>query len=92
MPWKRFAPDARLLGGRRAMIMSGLYEKMLPMDIMAEYLIKAIIARDIDKMEALGIYEVTPADFALCEYIDPSKLELQRLVREGLDYMRRETE
>lgn len=92
MPWKRFAPDARLLGGRRAMIMSGLYEKMLPMDIMAEYLIKAIIARDIDKMEALGIYEVTPADFALCEYIDPSKLELQRLVREGLNYMRRETE
>lgn len=92
MPWKRFAPDARLQGGRRAMIMSGLYEKMLPMDIMAEYLIKAIIARDIDRMETLGIYEVAPEDFALCEYIDPSKLELQKIVREGLDYMRKEVE
>ncbi len=92
MPWKKFAPDARLQGGRRAMIMSGLYEKVLPMDIMAEYLIKAIISRDIDKMEALGIYEVTPEDFALCEYIDPSKLELQKIVRDGLDYLRKEVE
>lgn len=87
---KGFAPDARLNGGRRAMIMSGEYDKVLPMNILPEYLIKAILARDIDKMEALGIYEVTPADFALCEYIDPSKLELQKIVREGLDYLRKE--
>lgn len=92
MPWKKFNPDARLNGGRRAMIMSGLYEKMLPMDIMPEYLIKAILARDIDRMEALGIYEVAPDDFALCEYVDPSKLELQQIVRKGLDYLRKETE
>ncbi len=85
-----FAPDARLNGGRRAMIMSGEYEKMMPMDIMPEHLIKAILARDIDRMEALGIYEITPADFALCEYIDPSKLELQKIVRQGLDYLRKE--
>lgn len=87
---KEFAPDARLNGGRRAMIMSGEYDKVFPMDILPEYLLKAIMARDIDKMEALGIYEVTPADFALCEYIDPSKLELQKTVREGLDYLRKE--
>lgn len=87
---KSFTPDARLNGGRRAMIMSGLYEQVMPTDIMPEYLIKAIISRDIDRMEALGIYEVTPADFALCEYIDPSKLELQKIVREGLDYLRKE--
>ncbi|MCM1109939.1 MAG: Na(+)-translocating NADH-quinone reductase subunit A [Clostridium sp.] len=87
---RRFAPDARLNGGRRAMIMSGQYEKVLPMDIMPEYLIKAIIARDIDRMEQLGIYEVAPEDFALCEYVDPSKLELQKIVREGLDYLRKE--
>lgn len=90
LPGRMFAPDARLNGGRRAMIMSGLYEKMLPMDIMAEHLIKAVMVRDIDRMEALGIYEVTPADFALCEYVDPSKLELQKTVREGLDYLRKE--
>ena len=86
----KFCPDARILGGRRAMIMSGVYEKVMPMDILPEYLIKAIIARDIDRMEQLGIYEVAPEDFALCEYVDPSKLELQKIVQEGLDYLRKE--
>lgn len=59
---KLFCPDARILGGRRAMIMSGIYEKMLPMDILPEFLVKAILAKDIDKMEQLGIYEVAPED------------------------------
>ena len=62
----------------------------MPMDIMPEYLIKAIISRNIDRMEQLGIYEVAPEDFALCEYVDPSKLELQKIVQEGLDYLRKE--
>lgn len=87
---RKFAPDARLQGGRRAMIMSGVYDRYIPMDILPEPLLKAIIARDIDRMEALGIYEVAPEDFALAEYADPSKIELQRIVREGLDYMRSE--
>ena len=87
---RKFAPDARLNGGRRAMIMSGEYDKVFPMDILPEYLIKAIIAKDIDRMEALGIYEVAPEDFALAEYVDPSKLELQKIVRDGLDYLRSE--
>ena len=89
---KPFTPDARLLGGRRAMIMSGEYDKVMPMDILPEYLIKAILAKDIDRMEQLGIYEVAPEDFALAEYADTSKLELQKIVREGLDYMRKELE
>ncbi len=83
-------PDARIMGGRRAMIMSGEYDKVIPMDIMAEYLIKAILSRDIDRMEALGIYEVAPEDFAVAEYVDTSKLPLQQIVREGLDYLRKE--
>lgn len=87
-----FSPDARLLGGRRAMIMSGEYDKVLPMDIMAEYLLKAIISRNIDEMEALGIYEVAPEDLALCEFVDTSKLPVQQIVRDGLDYLRKETE
>lgn len=90
IPGKKFAPDARLNGGRRAMIMSEQYDKVMPMDILPEYLIKAILARDIDQMERLGIYEVAPEDFALCELVDPSKLELQKTVREGLDYLRKE--
>ncbi len=82
--------DARVKGGERHIIMSGEYDRMLPMDIYAEFLIKAILAGDIDKMEQLGIYEVAPEDFALAEFVDSSKLELQRIVREGLDLLRKE--
>ena len=84
--------DARIKGGERHMIMSGEYDKVLPMDIYGEYLIKAIIAQDIDKMEALGIYEVSPEDFALAEFVDSSKLEMQKIVREGLNMLRKENE
>lgn len=87
---KEYDLDARVKGGERHMIMSGEYDKVLPMDIYGEYLIKAIITGDIDKQEALGIYEVSPEDFALAEFVDSSKLELQKLVREGLDILRKE--
>ena len=87
---KQYALDARVKGGERHMIMSGEYDKVLPMDIYGEYLIKAIIAGDIDRMEALGIYEVAPEDFAVAEFVDSSKLELQRIVREGLNNLRKE--
>ncbi len=82
---RKFCPDARLHGGRRAMIMSGIYDKYLPMDILVEFLIKACIAKDFDQMEQLGIYEILPADVALCEYADPSKLELQKILQEGIN-------
>ena len=72
------------------MIMSHEYDRVLPMSIMPEYLIKAIIAGDIDRMEALGIYEVAPEDFALCEFVCSSKMELQRIVRDGLDLLYQE--
>lgn len=87
---KEYVLDARIKGGERHMIMSGEYDKVFPMDILPEFLIKAIIAGDIDRMEALGIYEVAPEDFALCEFVDSSKLELQRIVRAGLDMLRAE--
>ena len=87
---KNYALDARIKGGERHIIMSGEYDRVLPMDIYGEYLIKAIIAGDIDRQEALGIYEVSPEDFALAEFVDSSKLELQRIVREGLNLLRKE--
>ncbi len=95
LPWllshsRKYDVDARIKGGNRHMIMSGEYDKVFPMDIYPEYLIKAIIAGDIDKQEQLGIYEVSPKDFALAEYVDSSKMELQRIVREGLDKLRKE--
>ena len=87
---KAYALDARVKGGERHMIMSGEYDKVMPMDIYPEYLIKAIITGNIDKMEQLGIYEVSPEDFALAEFVDSSKLELKRIVREGLNMLRKE--
>ena len=87
---KEYVFDARVKGGERHMIMSGEYDKVFPMDIFAGYLIKAIITGDIDRQEALGIYEVAPEDFAIAEFVDSSKLELQRIVREGLDILRKE--
>ena len=87
---KEYALDARVKGGERHIIMSGEYDKVLPMDIYGEYLIKAIITGDIDRQEQLGIYEVAPEDFALAEFVDSSKLELQRIVREGLNILRKE--
>ena len=87
---KEYALDARIKGGERHMIMSGEYDKVFPMDIYPEYLVKAIIAGDIDRMEALGIYEVAPEDFAVAEFVCSSKLELQRIVRQGLDMLRKE--
>ncbi len=85
-----FSFDSRILGGHRAMILAGELDTVFPFDIYCEYLIKAIIANDIDRMEKLGIYEVAPEDFALPEFIDTSKQELQKLVREGIDRLREE--
>ena len=90
MSKKEYTLDARVKGDEHHMIRSNEYDRVLPMDIIPEYLIKAIIAGDIDRMEALGIYEVAPEDFALCEFVCSSKMELQRIVREGLDMLRRE--
>ena len=87
---KQYKIDARVKGGERHMNMSGEYDAVFPMDIYPEYLVKAIIAGDIDRMEALGIYEVAPEDFALCEFVCSSKVEVQRIVRAGLDMLRAE--
>ena len=89
-PKREYRLDARVKGGERHIIMSGEYDRVLPMDIFAEYLIKAIITGDIDRQEQLGIYEVSPEDFAVAEFVDSSKLELQKIVREGLNTLRKE--
>ncbi|MGQ1786557.1 MULTISPECIES: Na(+)-translocating NADH-quinone reductase subunit A [unclassified Saccharicrinis] len=87
---KEYKLNANLNGGPRAIIVSGQYDKVLPMDILPEHLIKAIITEDIDKMEQLGIYEVAEEDMALCEFVCTSKLEIQSILRKGIDTMIKE--
>ncbi|MDR1225491.1 MAG: Na(+)-translocating NADH-quinone reductase subunit A [Prevotellaceae bacterium] len=86
-PDKRYNLDTNLNGGRRAFVLSGEYGKVLPMDILPVYLLKAILANDIDKMEQLGIYEVVEEDLALCEFVCTSKIDVQEILRTGINAM-----
>lgn len=89
-PKKKYNLDTNLNGGPRAFVQTGIYDKVLPMNIYPLYLIKAIMAGDIDKMENLGIYEILEEDVALCEFIDPSKNEWQATVSQGIELMIKE--
>ncbi|MCH2176085.1 MAG: Na(+)-translocating NADH-quinone reductase subunit A [Lentisphaeria bacterium] len=89
-PGKKFDQHTGLNGGRRALVVSGIYEDVLPMDVYPIFLIKAVMSRDIDEMEQLGIYEVVEEDLAVCEYICPSKTEFQTILRQGIDYLIKE--
>ncbi len=90
MPKKKFRIDTNLKGGPRAFVMTGKFEQVFPMDIYPLQLIKSIMIDDIEEMEKLGIYEVAPEDFALCEFIDTSKNDIQQIVHEGLESARKE--
>lgn len=89
-PKKEYTMNANLHGGERAFVISGQYEQLVPMDILPVHLLKAILVNDIDKMEQLGIYEVIEEDFALCEYACTSKIEVQKILREGINTMIKE--
>ncbi len=89
-PNRTYDLDTNMHGEERAFVMTGQYDKVLPMNIMPVILLKAILARDIERMEALGIYEVSEEDFALCEFVCTSKIEVQRIISEGLEYVRLE--
>jgi Na+-transporting NADH:ubiquinone oxidoreductase subunit A len=86
-PNKPFVVDTNLQGEERAFVQTSSFVQVVPMDILPEYLIKAIMAEDYDSMEALGIYEVIEEDLALCEFIDVSKHDFQAILREGLTLM-----
>ena len=89
-PKKEYTMNANLHGGERAFVISGQYEKLVPMDILPVQLLKAILVNDIDKMEQLGIYEVIGEDLALCEYACTSKIEVQSILQTGINTMIKE--
>lgn len=89
-PGKKYNLGTSQQGEHRAFVMSGQYERVFPMDIFPVHLIKAIMVNDIELMENLGIYEVAPEDFALCEFACTSKTSVQEIVREGLDVVYKE--
>ncbi len=89
-PWRKYRLDTNVRSGERPFVVTGLYEKVFPFDIIPMALIKSIMINDIEMMEKLGIYELAPEDFALCEYVCPSKIEMQTIIREGLDALKKE--
>jgi Na+-transporting NADH:ubiquinone oxidoreductase subunit A len=90
-PKKQYNLDTNTHGEKRAYVVTGTFEKLVPMDILPLQLIKAILAENIELMEELGIYEVAEEDFALCEFADTSKTDIQAIIRKGLDLMVQET-
>jgi len=82
--------DTNTHGDERPLVFTGNFERVFPFDIYPTQLIKACIIGDIELMENLGIYEVEPEDFALCEFIDTSKTNIQAIVREALEKLRKE--
>jgi Na+-transporting NADH:ubiquinone oxidoreductase subunit A len=89
-PKKKYDLDTNTNGDHRAIVMTGVWEKYVPMDILPMYLVKACLAGNIDKMENLGIYEVIPEDLALCDFVDPSKTEVQQAIADGINLMIKE--
>lgn len=89
-PRRTYNLDTNMHGEERAFVMTGQYDKVLPMNIYPVFLLKAILAKDIERMEALGIYEIAEEDFALCEFVCTSKIDVQKIVAEGLEYIRLE--
>lgn len=87
-PKEEYEVNTNVNGEHRNFVQTGVFEKVVPMDVYPTHLLKAIIAQDYEGMEALGIYEVAEEDFALCEFIDPSKNEVQSIIREGLELLR----
>lgn len=84
--------DTNLNGEERAFVATGEMESVFPMDVYPMQLIKECLIGDIEKMEKLGIYEVSPEDFGLIDYSSSSKIEAQSIIREGLDYLYKETQ
>jgi Na+-transporting NADH:ubiquinone oxidoreductase subunit A len=89
-PNKRYRLDTNLNGEDRGFVVTGELEKVFPFDIFPMQLIKAAMTEDIDLMENLGIYEVAPEDFALCEFVCTSKIDIQDEIRAGLDLIKKE--
>lgn len=89
-PNKKYNLSTNTNGEQRAFVLTGEYEKVFPLDIYPMQLLKSCLYKDLDEMEALGIYEVAPEDFALTEFICVSKIPHQQIIREGLDVMNKE--
>lgn len=91
MPIKpTYSFNTNMHGSVRPFLFTGSFERVFPFDIYPLQLIKACIVGDVELQEKLGIYEVEPEDFALCEFIDPSKTEIQTIIREALEVLRKE--
>ena len=90
LPGKKFYADTNTNGEHRAFVVTGLYEKVFPLDIYPLQLLKACLAKDVEAMEQLGLCEVAPEDFSLTEFVCISKQPHQKIIREGLDLLQKE--
>jgi Na+-transporting NADH:ubiquinone oxidoreductase subunit A len=90
LPNKKFDLNTNTNGEHRAFVVTGVYEEVFPLDIFPMQILKSCMYNDLDEMEALGMYEVAPEDFALTEFVCVSKQPHQEIIRKGLDVMLKE--
>ncbi|MEJ2536343.1 MAG: Na(+)-translocating NADH-quinone reductase subunit A [Calditrichia bacterium] len=74
-PKKKFNFTTALQGGKRAIVPSGSYEKVMPLDILPTYLLRALAVSDVEESEALGCLELDEEDLSLCTFVCPSKID-----------------
>lgn len=89
-PNKKYNLNTNTNGEHRAFVLTGNYEEVFPLDIYPMQILKSCMYNDLDEMEALGMYEVAPEDFALTEFVCVSKQPHQEIIRKGLDVMIKE--
>jgi len=89
-PNKRFAFTTNTHGSPRAMVPIGLYERVMPMDILPTFLLRALIVGDIEQAEKLGALELDEEDLALCSFVCPGKTDYGPLLRMNLDMIEKE--
>ena len=90
LPGKRFSFTTSTEGSERAMVPIGSYEKVMPLDIIPTYLLRALISEDTDEAQALGCLELDEEDLALCSFVCPGKYEYGPILRRNLERIERE--
>lgn len=90
LPWKKFAFDTYLQGGLRAIVPVGSYERVMPLDILATFLLRSLVAGDVEELEKLGILELVEEDLALCTFVSPSKIDYGDVLRQNLTTIEKE--
>ena len=90
LPGRRFGLTTSTNGSRRAIVPIGMYERVMPMDLLPTAMLRALVMHDVERAEELGCLELDEEDVALCTFVDPGKTEFGPYLRRVLDTIEEE--